>query len=142
MLSTGYFVEREGIKASAFNSLLQPTKRPREIAVSGGMAQGADISMDIPSIASSCVETLTTVLHSVEIADLVEHIEFFRWTGRPGYSIRTMMGVVLTKSLYAIPTRTRTLALVREHPGMRRAIGCVEDEQVLQSTLFIDSRRN
>jgi IS5 family transposase len=86
--------------------------------------------MDIPSVATSCAETVSVVLHSVEISDFVDQIEHLRWTGRPGYSTRTLMGMVLTKGLYAIPTWTRTLALVREHAGLRSAIGCVDDADV------------
>jgi transposase, IS5 family len=86
--------------------------------------------MTTTSLALRCAETLSVILDSVEIADLVEQLEFLRWTGRPGYSTRTLMGVVLAKSLYAIPTWTRTLALVREHTKLRAAIGCVDDEDV------------
>jgi hypothetical protein len=35
-----------------------------------------------------------------------------------------MVGMALTKSLYAIPTWTRTVALVREHAALRLALGC------------------
>lgn len=86
--------------------------------------------MTSSSVALSCVETLSIILDSIEIADLIEHIEFFRWTGRPGFSIRTLMGVALAKSLYALPTWTRTLALIEEHASLRAAIGCVEDDQM------------
>lgn len=82
------------------------------------------------NIASRCAETLSILLDSVEIADLIEQIEFLRWTGRPGYSTRTLMGVVVAKSLYEMTTWTRTLALVREHAGLRAAIGCVDDRDV------------
>jgi len=34
-----------------------------------------------------------------------------------------MVGVALAKSLYSIPTWTRTVALVREHAALREAIG-------------------
>jgi IS5 family transposase len=86
--------------------------------------------MTTASLALRCAETVSVLLDSVEIADLIEQIEFLRWTGRPGYSTKTMMGVVLTKSLYAIPTWTRTLALVKDHAGLRAAIGCVNDRDV------------
>jgi hypothetical protein len=86
--------------------------------------------MTATSIALRCAETVSVILDSVEIADLIEQIEFLRWTGRPGYSTRTLMGVALTKSLYAIPTWTRTLALVKDHAGLRAAIGCVNDRDV------------
>ena len=42
-----------------------------------------------------------------------------RWTGRPGYPVRTMVGMALAKSLYTLPTWTRTVALVREHAALR-----------------------
>lgn len=35
-----------------------------------------------------------------------------------------MIGLALTKSLYAIPTWTKTVALVREHWALQRALGC------------------
>lgn len=54
------------------------------------------------------------------IADLQET----RWTGRPGYPVRTMVGLVLAKSMYAMPTWTKVIALVKEHWGLQRALGC------------------
>lgn len=86
--------------------------------------------MTTTSIALRCAETVSVILDSIEVADLIEQLEFLRWTGRPGYSTRTLMGVVLTKSLYAIPTWTRTLALVRDHAALRAAIGCTADGDV------------
>jgi len=62
------------------------------------------------------------VLASPEIAALVSELEATRWTGRPGYPIRTMVGMALVKSLYALPTWTKTVALVREHVALRLAI--------------------
>jgi hypothetical protein len=37
-----------------------------------------------------------------------------------------MVGMVLVKSLYVLPTWTRTVALVTEHAVLRQAIGCPE----------------
>jgi IS5 family transposase len=65
------------------------------------------------------------VLDSPEIAALVSELEATRWTGRPGYSIRAMVGMALAKSIYAIPTWSRTARLVSEHAGLQAALGCV-----------------
>jgi IS5 family transposase len=129
MFAKDYEEEVGGIKARAFNTSVH-IKRPRETAISGGMDQGVVTSMTTINIASRCAETLSVILDSVEIADLIEQLEILRWTGRPGYSTRTLIGVVLAKSLYAIPTWTRTLSLVREHRALRTAIGCEDDDEV------------
>lgn len=66
-----------------------------------------------------------TLLDSPEIAALVAHLSETRWTGRPGYPIRSMIGLALVKSLYTLPTWTRTVALVRDHAGLWDALGAV-----------------
>ncbi|MCA1706738.1 MAG: transposase [Actinobacteria bacterium] len=68
-------------------------------------------------------EQIKRLLASPEICDLIADLEATRWTGRPGYPIRTMVGMVLVKSLYVLPTWTRTVALVTEHTALRSAIG-------------------
>jgi hypothetical protein len=70
----------------------------------------------------SDAEQVGTLLDTAEIAALVAELERTRWTGRPGYPIRSMVGMALAKSLYAVPTWTRTVALVREHAALRFAI--------------------
>jgi transposase, IS5 family len=69
------------------------------------------------------VAQLAAVLDSPEVGRLVADLEALHWTGRPGYPIRTMVGVALAKSLYAIPTWTRTVWLVREHSDLRAVLG-------------------
>ncbi len=59
-----------------------------------------------------------------EIAALIRELEETRWTGRPGYPIRTMIGLCIVKSRYALPTWTRTVALVAEHWKLQRVLGC------------------
>src|SRR6266498_5464378 len=66
------------------------------------------------------------LLDSSEIAQLVAELEATRWTGCSGYPIRAMVGMVLAKSLYTLPTWTRTVALVREHAALRSALGCLD----------------
>jgi hypothetical protein len=68
-------------------------------------------------------DQLSRLLDSPEVASLVAELEATRWTGRPGYPIRTMVGMALVKSLYVLPTWTRTVRLVAEHAALRDAIG-------------------
>jgi Transposase domain (DUF772) len=80
--------------------------------------------MASPNLARSAAAELAGLLDSPEIGQLIEELRATRWTGRPGYPIRTMVGLALAKSLYAIPTWTKTVALVREHWALQRALGC------------------
>ncbi len=66
----------------------------------------------------SVAADLSTVLDSPEVARLIDQLQETRQTGRPGYPMRAMIGMALAKSMYALPTWTRTVALVREHPAL------------------------
>ena len=68
---------------------------------------------------------VAALLDSPEITALISELEATRWTGRPGYPVRAMVGLTLVKSLYALPTWTRTVALVRDHAGLRAVLGAV-----------------
>jgi hypothetical protein len=78
------------------------------------------VGKNVPPL--SAVDRLKAVLASPEIAALVSELEATRWTGRPGYPIRSMVGMALAKSIYTVPTWTKTVALVREHAALRAAI--------------------
>jgi Transposase DDE domain len=79
--------------------------------------------MTMPNVARrSVVETLSDILASPEVSRLIDELQATRWTGRPGYPLRAMVGMALAKSLYAVPTWTRTVALVREHPALAAVI--------------------
>jgi hypothetical protein len=58
-----------------------------------------------------------------EIRSLISDLDDTRWTGRPGYPVRTIVGAVLVKSVYALPTWTRTSRLMAEHAALRQVIG-------------------
>jgi transposase, IS5 family len=132
MFVESYPIVAGGITSSASNNASNQIKRPRAASTAGGMDQRGESSMATLSVALRCAETVTVILDSIEVTDLVEQLDFLKWTGRPGYSTRTMMGVMLAKSVYTLPTWTRTLELVREHRALRTAIGC-EDEQDVPS---------
>jgi hypothetical protein len=69
-------------------------------------------------------EQVSRPLASTEIRHLIAELEATRWTGRPGYPIRSMVGMGLAKALYALPTWTRAVALVSEHAALRKSLGC------------------
>lgn len=71
----------------------------------------------------SAATEISALLDSPEIVALIAELEALRWTGRKGYSIRALIGACLAKSLYAIPTWSRTAALIAEHATLRDALG-------------------
>jgi IS5 family transposase len=75
----------------------------------------------------SVAEDLSRILESPEVSCLIDELDATRQTGRPGYPLRVMVGMALAKSLYALPTWTRTVRLVREHPALQAALGCEGD---------------
>ena len=81
------------------------------------MKQVATVQSGIPNV---YLES-QAISHSPEIATLVPELEATRWTGRPGYPIKSMVGMALAKSIYAVPTWTRLVALVAEHASLRAA---------------------
>jgi transposase len=70
----------------------------------------------------SVAEDLSRILASPEVSRLVGELQATRETGRPGYPIQVMVGMALAKSLYSLPTWTRTVALVREHAALAAVI--------------------
>jgi Transposase DDE domain/Transposase domain (DUF772) len=81
--------------------------------------------MAVPKVAPDPASVVVKkLLDSPEIGRLIFELEETRWTGRPGYPVRTMVGLALVKSLYALPTWTKTVALVAEHWKLQRALDC------------------
>lgn len=70
-------------------------------------------------------EQVAHLLDSAEFAGLIADLQETRWTGRPGYPVRAMVGMALVKSLYGIPTWSRTARLVSEHAALQEALGAV-----------------
>jgi hypothetical protein len=74
------------------------------------------------------VDQLAAVLDSPEVARLISTLEYVRWTGRPGYPLRAMVGMLFAKAIYALPTWSRTCRLVAEHPGLQAVLGCAPSQ--------------
>ncbi len=66
---------------------------------------------------------IAEILDSPEVSALVAELDGLRWTGRKGYGPRALVGACLVKTLYAIPTWTRTAALIAEHAALQGALG-------------------
>jgi hypothetical protein len=76
----------------------------------------------------SAASELRDLLDSPEVAEFVAELDALRWTGRKGYGSRTLVGACLVKSLYALPTWTRTARLIDEHQALAEAIGGTPSE--------------
>src|SRR6266540_287591 len=76
----------------------------------------------------SVVGELAAILDSPEVAELITELDELHWTGRKGYGARALVGACLVKSLYAIPTWTRTARLIAEHHGLAKAVGGTPSE--------------
>jgi hypothetical protein len=63
-------------------------------------------------------EDLSRILASPEVTRLIDELGATRHTGRPGYPLRSMIGMALAKSLYAIPCGR---APWRSSPSTRRS---------------------
>jgi hypothetical protein len=85
--------------------------------------------VDVPKVPPpTAVSQLALVLDSPEVSELIADLDALRWTGRPGYPVRAMVGMCLVKSLYTIPTWSRTVRLVAEHDGLRRVLECAPSQ--------------
>jgi transposase, IS5 family len=71
----------------------------------------------------SAVSELSDLLDSPEIAALIAELDALNWTGQKGYGARALVGACLVKTLYAIPTWTRTAALIAEHRALADVLG-------------------
>src|SRR5437870_1637982 len=77
----------------------------------------------VPTVAPSAASQIAALLDSDEISVLVAELDELRWTGRKGYGARTLLGACLVRSLYAIPSWTRTTRLIAEHAALRDVLG-------------------
>jgi Transposase DDE domain len=71
----------------------------------------------------SAASEISALLDSPEVSGLISELDAFRWTGRKGYGSRALVGACLVKSLYAIPTWSRTARLIAEHEALQNALG-------------------
>ncbi len=73
----------------------------------------------------AAVGEIGELLDSPEVAALIEELDALRGMnkGRRGYGARALVGACLVKSLYGLPTWTRTASLIEDHPGLQGALG-------------------
>ena len=73
----------------------------------------------------AAVGEIGTLLDSPEVAALIVELDALRGMnkGRRGFGSRALVGACLVKSLYGLPTWTRTASLIADHPGLQDALG-------------------
>jgi IS5 family transposase len=74
------------------------------------------------TVSCTAVAKLASLLDAPQIAGLIADLDASRWTGRPGYPIRSMIGMALAKSLYSVSTWTKIVSLVKEHQSLSEVI--------------------
>ena len=68
-------------------------------------------------------KSVRALLDLPEIRQFISDLDELRWTGRPGFGSRVMVGAMLVKAVYALPTFSRTARLIAEHDALQDAIG-------------------
>src|SRR5207247_9865068 len=72
----------------------------------------------------TAVGDVAVLVDSQEIAELSADIDALGDArGRKGYGARALVGACLVKALFAMPTWTRVVGLIAEHPGLQTALG-------------------
>lgn len=69
------------------------------------------------------VDELRERLESEEVRFLVSTLERTRWTGRPGYPIRTMVAMCFVKDFYKLRCWTWVIRRVQEDDALRGLVG-------------------
>lgn len=76
----------------------------------------------------SALSELSSLLDSPEVQRLIQTLEYVRWTGRPGYPLRAMVGACFVKAIYRLSTWTRVVRLIAEHEGLQRVLGAAPSQ--------------
>jgi hypothetical protein len=74
------------------------------------------------TLSCSAVAELASLLDSPQIKVFISDLDDSRWTGRPGYPIRSMIGIALAKTIYSISTWTKIVSLIKEHESLSKVI--------------------
>lgn len=72
---------------------------------------------------SAIAERIAAILDYPEFTEFIKDIEASRWTGRPGYPVRSLVGACLAKTLYEIDCWSKVARLINEHEALQRALG-------------------
>ena len=70
----------------------------------------------------SAVSELSTLLDSREVAALIRDVDGLKLRKRRGYGTRMLIGACLVRTMYALPTWTRTADLIADHEGLQRVL--------------------
>jgi IS5 family transposase len=70
----------------------------------------------------SAVSELSSLLDSPEMVALIRDVDGLKLSKRRGYGTRTLIGACLVRTMYALPTWTRTADLIADHDGLQRVL--------------------
>jgi hypothetical protein len=76
-------------------------------------------------------EQVARLLALPEVRALIAALDAERWTGRVGFGNRMLLGAVITKATYALPTWSRTVRLIAEHDALRTVLGGAPSDDAL-----------
>jgi hypothetical protein len=71
---------------------------------------------------------VAAILDSTEVAALIRDIDGLKLRKRRGYGTRALIGACIVRTIYALPTWTRTAQLIHEHAALAAAIGGTPSE--------------
>lgn len=83
---------------------------------------------------------VAAILNSTEVAALIRAIDGLKLHKRRGYGTRALIGACLVRTIYCLPTWTRTAQLIQEHAALADAIGGTPSEWACYR--FISKLRN
>ena len=65
---------------------------------------------------------VAAILAKTAALDLINDLEYRRWTGRPGYPVRSLVGAFVTRDAYRLRSLTQAVRLIARHQGLQEVL--------------------
>lgn len=62
------------------------------------------------------------VLNRPEVKDFIDDLEYRRWTGRPGYPLRSAVGALVVRDCYGLHSLAEAVRLIGRHEGLQEVL--------------------
>lgn len=73
-------------------------------------------------------DDIAWLLNQAAIQQIIRELGYTRWTGRPGYPIRAMVGMVLAKEWFGLTGWAQAVRLTARHRKLRAVLGAAPSE--------------